>query len=391
MLEKMVYAEWNPNTYYLTGDIVQYLAGIYEALSNNVNQVPPTFPAIWTQIGGAGGVNAITAGAGVSVNPVPPVNPTVSLNLTSADARLTITNGVGTQRILNNNCPISVGAGPSLTASGTNATGITIDMPNVGAAATTTFPTSITTDAKGRVSAVVAGPQPVASVASGGSGISITGTAVNPLVNNTGLLGLTAANAGANITITGTPTNPVIASTGAPSALTSYAGFGFPGGPSPAYITPPINSATNVIPPPPGSLPILNGNTGYTPIPTNEDLWITCYVRQPFSGGGTPNETWYIYLTYWDGSAWATADGNNVAYYTNQSGTYIPLVGGVGGGNMANSGQGDSLLMGLCRSVGGQVRFNINVAQSGPGNTPINVITYNAFIQYSAVPITNLH
>lgn len=204
-----IYAEWNPATFYITGDIVQYLAAIYEALSNNNNIVPLGNPLIWDQIGGSGGVNAIAAGPGISVNPVPPVNPTVSINLASSDARLTITNGIGTQRILNNQCPISVSAGPSLTASGVNLTGITIDMPNVGVAGTSAFPTSITTDAKGRVSAITAGSAPVASV-SAGTGITIGGVPNAPVVNNAGLLGLTAANQGTAITITGTPTNPII-------------------------------------------------------------------------------------------------------------------------------------------------------------------------------------
>jgi hypothetical protein len=386
----MVYAEWSPTTYYVVGDIVEYLASIYESLTTNYNRVPPTNPGDWNQIGGGGAVSAINAGVGIAVNPVPPANPTVSINLTSADARLTITNGIGTQRILNNQCPISVAGGTSLTTTGTNATGITIDMPNVGTAGTSAFPTSITTDAQGRVSAITAGTQPVASVASGGAGISITGTAVNPLVNNTGLLGLSATNAGANITITGTPTNPIISATGTPSALTSYAGFAFPNV-SPSYPLPAIPSQTWTIPPPPGFINILQGNTGYPAINTNENLQIEMYVRQPFSSGVSPNTTWYIFLTYWNGSQWVQCDGANVAYYTNQTGTYIPIIVGIGGGNMANTGQGDSLLRGLAYSVGGQVRFNIGLAQSGPSNTSIDVITYNANISYTAVPITNLN
>lgn len=390
MLEKMVYAEWNPGTYYLIGDIVQYLAGVYDAIAVNINQQPDISPLFWNQIGGSGGVNAIVAGAGVSVVAVPPTNPTVSLNLTSADARLTITNGIGTQRILTNNSPITVASGPALTTTGTNITGIVIDMPNVGTAGTSAFPTSITTDANGRVSAVVPGVQPVVSVASGGSGITITGTPTNPLVNNTSILGLTAANQGTNIIISGTPTNPIIAAAGPPAALTSFAGFAFPNT-SPAYIIPSIISATYTVPAPPGSISILQNNTGYTPIPTNEDLWITCYVRQPFNGGGTPTSSWYIFLEQWDGTQFVQADGANVAYYTNDPSAPIPLIVGVGGGNQYNTGQGDSVLYGLCKSVGGQVRFNIGLAISGPATSSIQVQTYNANISYSGVPITNLH
>jgi hypothetical protein len=47
-----------------------------------------------------------------------------------------------------------------------------------------------------------------------GSGISIGGLATQPIVANTGLLGLMAGNAGAGISIGGTNTNPLISNTG---------------------------------------------------------------------------------------------------------------------------------------------------------------------------------
>jgi hypothetical protein len=203
-----VYAEWSPTTYYVVGDIVEYLAGIYEALTINFNSVPPTNPGDWNQIGGTGGVNAINAGIGISVNPIPAVNPTVSINLASSDARLTITNGIGTQRILNNNCVASVSAGTALTASGTNPTGITIDMPNVGTAGTYAFPSSITTDTKGRISAITSGTANVVSV-NAGTGITITGPPSTPIVNV------------ANVGTAGTFTNPASITTNAQGQITS--------------------------------------------------------------------------------------------------------------------------------------------------------------------------
>jgi hypothetical protein len=370
----MVYAEWNATTYYITGDIVQYLAGVYEALSTNINQIPPSFPAIWNQIGGSGGVNAITAGTGISVNPVPPINPTVSINLASADARLTITNGVGTQRILNNQCPISVGAGPALTASGTNPTGITIDMPNVGVAGTSAFPTSITTDAKGRVSAITAGSAPVASV-NAGTAITITGPPTAPVVNNAGLVGLTAANQGTNITIGGTPTNPIINATGTPSALTSYSGWAG----SPNQLTPAISGTYGL--PGSGWNSIINGNTGYAPITTTENLWIEIYIDSPIASVSY-TFTCGMSIVYWNGSSWVQHPSANTAFYNATQGGSSAI----SGGNVANTL--DCWLRSYVPSVAGQVRFSVGISNVyDPNSVQISFNPTN--IQYQAVPITN--
>jgi hypothetical protein len=236
----MVYAEWSPTTYYVIGDIVQYLANVYEAIANNNNKDPPTFPAFWTQIGGTGAVSAITAGAGISVNNALPTNPVVSYNLTSADSRLTITNGIGTQRILNNNCVASVSAGTGLTSTGTPTTGITLAMANVGTAGTYAYPTSVSTDAQGRVSAITGGFPPVQAIATG-PGITITGPASTPTINNVGLLGLTSGNAGTGITIGGTSTNPTITNAGLLGLTSANAGTNITIGGTP---TAPVINAT---------------------------------------------------------------------------------------------------------------------------------------------------
>ena len=65
------------------------------------------------------------------------------------------------------------------------------------------------------VDAVLAGP-----------GVSIGGTTQFPVVNNTGLLGLSSGNAGSNITITGTPTNPIISATSGGTVTSVGAGTG---------------------------------------------------------------------------------------------------------------------------------------------------------------------
>jgi hypothetical protein len=62
--------------------------------------------------------------------------------------------------------------------------------------------------------------QPVGSI-TGGTGIAVTGTAVNPIVSNTGVISVTA---GTNVTLGGTAANPIInASGGGGSAVESFA------------------------------------------------------------------------------------------------------------------------------------------------------------------------
>ena len=176
------YANWNPATTYSTNDIVDYDARIWVSLTNaNLNHIPTTSPTWWSQIGGGGVISSIVAGNGITVSGGGSSR-VVATNLASADARLTITSGVGTQLVLTNTCPAAVAAGTGLSLAGTNPTGLTLSMPNVGTAATSAYPSSITTDAQGRVSAVVAGSAPVASV-SAGTNITITGTATNPIIN----------------------------------------------------------------------------------------------------------------------------------------------------------------------------------------------------------------
>lgn len=178
------YANWNPATTYSTNDIVDYDAKIWVSLTNaNLNNIPSTSPTFWSQIGGGGVISSIVAGNGITVSGSGSSR-IVATNLASADARLTLTAGTGTQIVLTNTCPAAVAAGTGLALAGTNPTGLTLSMPNVGTAATSAYPSSITTDAQGRVSAVVAGSAPVASV-SAGTNITITGTATNPIINAT--------------------------------------------------------------------------------------------------------------------------------------------------------------------------------------------------------------
>lgn len=157
------YANWNPSTTYSVNDIVDYEARIWVSLQNaNFNKQPDTNPSWWSQIGGGGVISTIVAGNGITVSGAGSSR-LVSTNLAAADARLTITSGVGTQLVLTNTSPAAVAAGSGLSVSGTNPTGLTLSMPNVGTSGTYAYPSSVSTDAQGRITAITAGSAPSAA------------------------------------------------------------------------------------------------------------------------------------------------------------------------------------------------------------------------------------
>jgi len=120
---------------------------------------------------------------------------------------LTISGAVTGTGIVSN---VSAGAGLTKTGTSSNPT---LSITPVGTAGTYAYPSSVVTNDKGQISSITAGTAPVASVTAG-TGIGITGTSTAPVINNSGLLGLTSSNAGTNITISGTPTAPIISSSG---------------------------------------------------------------------------------------------------------------------------------------------------------------------------------
>lgn len=167
------------------------------------------------------GVLDLTAGAGIAITGTKAnytISATNSADVLSVGAGTAISiTGTAQNPIVNNTGVVAINSGTGISVS--SATGSpTIALQNVGTAGTYTHPTSITTDAQGRVVSAVIGTSPVVSV-SGGTGISITGTATAPIVNNSGLLGLTSANAGTNITITGSATAPIISASSIPASI----------------------------------------------------------------------------------------------------------------------------------------------------------------------------
>jgi hypothetical protein len=97
---------------------------------------------------------------------------------------------------------VALTQGNGVTISGTNANK-TIALPTVGTAATTAYPSAITTDAYGRITSATAGLSPLTSL-SAGSGISVAGNQIT----NTGIVALTQGN---GVTISGTNANKTIA------------------------------------------------------------------------------------------------------------------------------------------------------------------------------------
>jgi len=343
------YAQWSPYAYYELNDIVDYDARTWVCLLGpNLDKQPDASPTFWSQIGGGGGViTTINAGTGITVTGAG-VSRTIEANLSAGDGRLTITAGTGTELILTNTCPASVVAGAGLAVSGTNATGLTVALGNVGTAGTYAYPTSVTTDAYGRVSAISAGVAPVTSVVAGtgisvtgtttptisntgvlsvsaGTGISVGGSSTNPTIINAGVVGLTAVNEGAGISIGGSSTVPIITNTGVNSVI---AGSGITIG---GTASNPIITATAT-----SSVPLMSrtlfdaaqpafpiGPTASGNINSTLDGEIVNHIN---NGTAFPNNVWVLdfssLVIRWDG-AWNAADSIQFSF-TDGTHTYTP-------------------------------------------------------------------
>lgn len=170
----------------------------------------------------------------------------------------------------------------------------TISLPNIGAGTTyTTDPVkSITVDGKGRItsaSSYLTGP--VESVTAG-IGISLTGTATNPQVNNNGVL---SVNAAGGITIGGTAQNPTVQNDG---VLSVSAGTGISlggGSQNPQVINDGLLTATagSGISVSPGQNPVID-NTGVLSLIAGSGISISgstgnITVSATGGGGGSGN------------------------------------------------------------------------------------------------------
>ena len=241
----MSYAEWNNFTTYATNDIVAYVGNLYISLQTpNLNQQPDTSPTFWAQIGGGSVVSSIVAGGGISVGGSS-TNPIVSTNITSANAGLTITSGVGTNRVYANTGVLGLTAGSGIGISGANDTGLTVSNSGVLSVASQTGAVSltstggsvaITTPTSGTINFEATTP-PAAGVVSlntlagavnlqsSGATIAITtpgGNVIN-LEQSGGTGTLTGITAGTGIAVSGVAPSPTITNTG---TLDVYGGIG---------------------------------------------------------------------------------------------------------------------------------------------------------------------
>ena len=120
---------------------------------------------------------------------------------------------------------VSAGTGISITGTPTNPV---VNQTLVGTAGTYAYPASITTDNTGRISAATAGTAPVLSV-SAGIGMSISGPAQTPTINNAGIVSVVAGS-GIGVAI-GPPETATVSNTGV-LALTAGTGVSITGSPA---------------------------------------------------------------------------------------------------------------------------------------------------------------
>ena len=142
---------------------------------------------------------------GVKVNPASTLTDDFTVNgNASISGNLTLSGTFSGAGVVSN---VSAGAGLTKTGVSSNPT---LSITPVGTAGTYAYPSSVTTNDKGQVSAITAGSAPVASVTAG-TNVTITGTPTNPIINSTGLAGTNT-------------TNPVVWLTG--NSVTSALGVG---------------------------------------------------------------------------------------------------------------------------------------------------------------------
>jgi hypothetical protein len=120
------YAQWNAFTTYVINDVVFWEGVIFVCIqAPNLNHEPNLSPSWWAG-GSGGGVNTVVGSSGITTTGSTAV--VVSANLGSGLGGINYTTGTGTQLLTN--------------------------LPTVGTGGTYSWPSSITTDAYGRISLI---------------------------------------------------------------------------------------------------------------------------------------------------------------------------------------------------------------------------------------------
>lgn len=226
---------------------------------------------------------SITAGTGVSVS-----NPSTNTFTVANSGVIQLTAGAGTSVSAStgnitvaNTGVLAVNAGTGIQVSGLQSSR-QVAIANIGTAGTYAYPTSITTNAQGQVSAVSAGSAPVASV-SGSGNITVSGTATAPVVNLANAVNITGGNSfnfnpGATLSVN-TPITTNIPGTNATNLITFQVPLVSDGTQGPL--------AGVEIQTAPGSA--TNGNVGLTLTAPDDTFYFTMYA--PASSGTTGGTT----------------------------------------------------------------------------------------------------
>jgi len=200
----MSYAQWNPTTTYVVGNVVDYAGFAYEATAINTDVSPQPTTSIWKLLTpGGSGVSSISAGNSNITIGGTSSNPTISGTLTALTGNVSTANysfsgnatgnpsfvlGGGQEfKVITTDLTSQILVGSSGVILGTAGTGYTVQAPTVATSAsdeqvaTTSF-----------VKQAIASSSIVNSITAG-TNINLTGTANIPVVNvNTALTGLTA-------------------------------------------------------------------------------------------------------------------------------------------------------------------------------------------------------
>lgn len=160
------------------------------------------------------GVLSVTAGdASINIGGTPSA-PTVAVAASGVSGG-TYTNATVTVGADGRLTAASSGTAPVTSVSAvlgeTTSTGGTtpaIGLANAGTAGVYAYPSSVTTDNHGRVTAVTPGTQPITAI-NAGTGISVSGAAGSATISNSGVLSVSAADS--SVTVAGTSSAPTVA------------------------------------------------------------------------------------------------------------------------------------------------------------------------------------